>query len=192
MELTTVPLRCTFEAYAHVRQAGTGDSLGGDYSITISGGVDDGCIDTVAEHFEERLAHHWAQYAEHTGFEHRSPREMTADLNNAALFLFIESEPDGTSDELLGFLSQRYDRREHDPDFGPLYQIGAKYDLEGRTFFHVQTFAGSLGSRIMLAARKGEFPRAIVIKLSDGGGRTGFDLIERDGSTRCVGRPSPK
>lgn len=42
-------------------------SLGGGYSITISGDVEEGVAEDVGKHFQERLTHYWAQHEEHMG-----------------------------------------------------------------------------------------------------------------------------
>ena len=42
-------------------------SLGGGYSINISGDVEDGVAGVVGEHFQERLTHYWAQHEEQMG-----------------------------------------------------------------------------------------------------------------------------
>ena len=42
-------------------------SLGGGYSITISGDVEDGAAESVGKHFQERLSHYLRQHQEHMG-----------------------------------------------------------------------------------------------------------------------------
>ncbi len=116
------------------------------------------------------------------------PEEMKLELDKAALFLLVEAKPDETPEEVFSMLAAHYDPRSDDPDFGPLYQIGPKYVVNGRSFFQIQTYAGSLGARMMIAVRKGEFPRAVAIKLADGK-TEGFDLVEPSGITSRIQSP---
>ena len=105
---------------------------------------------------------------------------MKPDLNAAPLFLLVEAEPDETPKQLFSSIAQQFDPRQGDIMFGPLYQIGPRYKMGARVFFQIQTYAGSLGGRLMLAIRDRQFQRAILIKFS-GVEEPKFELIQPNG-----------
>jgi hypothetical protein len=115
--------------------------------------------------------------------EGRSPQKMKIDLNKTPLFLLVAAEPDETREQCFAVVAQTFDPRLNDPDWGPLYQIGPKYELDGRPFFQIQTAAGSLGFRMLIATRKGEFSRAVAVRFDTAEGEV-LELAEPNGSSK--------
>ncbi len=105
---------------------------------------------------------------------------MTIDLNKTPLFLLVAAEPDETPQQCFASVSQVFDARLNDPEWGPLYQIGPQYQLDRRSFFQIQTAAGSLGFRMLTAARRGEFRRAVAMRFDTADGEV-LELAEPDG-----------
>jgi hypothetical protein len=92
------------------------------------------------------------------------------DLDQVPLMLLVEAKPGESPADALHFLEQYFDRRVHDTQFGPLYQIGPAYRADKRDYFQVQTFAGSLVWRVVSGAKKHAFDRAVIFKFSDDDG----------------------
>ena len=111
---------------------------------------------------------------------------MNADLNDAPLFLLVEAGPQESDDDLFESLRTQYEPRHNDPEWGPLYQVGPKYALESKTFYQIQTYAGSLATRMMFAVKKGELDRSVLFKTDD---ENGFQLFDPAGNHRNVGEP---
>ncbi|MEI6788561.1 MAG: hypothetical protein WCL49_08795 [bacterium] len=102
---------------------------------------------------------------------------MKLDLEKAPLTLLVEGRPQETADQIQTLMSQHYDQRLNDDEFGPLYRIGEKYKVGDRVFFRVQTFAGSLLARMMIDVGRRQFPRAILMSIS-GETENGYELVE--------------
>ena len=112
---------------------------------------------------------------------------MKNNLREAPLFLLVEADPNETAEALFRSIAELFDPRHEDHEWGPLYQIGPKYLCEERIFFQVQTFAGSLGTRMMLAIGKGELQRAILFCPS-GESEMGFERIQPNGEKKPIAK----
>lgn len=114
---------------------------------------------------------------------------MKLTLDSAPLFLIVETVVEESAGDLFASLTKRYDPRLNDPEWGPLYQIGSRFECEGRYFFQIQTYAGSLAARMMIDVRKKVLDRAILMGadvVDD------FELIAPNGENRTVKRESLK
>jgi len=112
------------------------------------------------------------------------------DLDKAPIFLLVEASSDESAEDLFLSLSKQYDPRSNDTEWGdtewgPLYQIGPKFKFKGRTFYQIQTYAGSLACFMMINVRKKKFLRSILMS---NGINTNFDLIEPSGKHKSVRR----
>ena len=103
------------------------------------------------------------------------------DLDNAPLMLLVEAYPNESAEGIFLSLSEQYDPRSNDREWGPLYQIGPKFEFEGRIFYQVQTYAGSL----MIGVRKKTLLRNILMSNDID---SDFDLKEQSGEHRVIDR----
>jgi len=110
---------------------------------------------------------------------------MKIDLNKTPLFLLVAAEPDETPEHCFAAVSQMFDPRLNDSEWGPLYQIGPQYEIDGRPFFQIQTAAGSLGFRMLIAARKGEVTRAVAVRFDTTDGEV-LELANPNGSSKTL------
>ncbi|MGJ8640391.1 MAG: hypothetical protein ACSHYA_13475 [Opitutaceae bacterium] len=97
--------------------------------------------------------------------------------------LLVECKLLESSESFLTEFSKYYDQRLEDHEWGALYDIGDKYLLNGKDFFHIRTFAGSLVLRIFLESKKGQFPRRVAMYWDD---ENAWELTQSNGETRRI------
>ena len=89
------------------------------------------------------------------------------DLNKAPFVLLVEARERETHTDVLDFMTKNYARRNNDKKLGPRYKIGPRYTLNGESYYHIQTWAGSLVARVVFDTTKRAFNRTILFRFND-------------------------